>query len=269
MKLLLKPLVLGLSLLIPPVSADINSDSNEVLNLAEQVYSNFFPSSQQNQTADPWIYRFYPTTKIYLGINKNEGKVYLLGGEFGDKRPTEVNTVAATLSHLKAKSSSASGAANGDFCEASALPKGFNFSQTGNDVFLSTDGCINVNSANVQNFCTIRPDRDSSGAAVETGISALISIKISSMEAGGFSLPAAIIPKTSTCLINAPKQISEITVHSDLCIIAETQTVKVVSSSTTEIIGDCFSSDAQSITNPVTKETWTKNPATNSFDKVR
>ena len=65
-------------------SADFNSDTEKLLNWAETTYPNYFPNHQITQSIDPWLFRYYPDTKIYAGVNKTNNDVYVLGGQWGD-----------------------------------------------------------------------------------------------------------------------------------------------------------------------------------------
>ncbi|NBQ69509.1 MAG: hypothetical protein EBU46_12065 [Nitrosomonadaceae bacterium] len=60
-------------------SADTSSDTEILLNWAENTYPAYFPTHQVTQNIDPWIFRHYPDTGIYAGVNKNDGNVYVMG----------------------------------------------------------------------------------------------------------------------------------------------------------------------------------------------
>ena len=54
------------------VLADITSDTEKLLNWAESKYPEFFPGHSATQTnIEPWLYRFYPGTGVYAGVNKS------------------------------------------------------------------------------------------------------------------------------------------------------------------------------------------------------
>ncbi|UJP05518.1 MAG: hypothetical protein LZF61_00615 [Nitrosomonas sp.] len=59
-------------------AADTHTDSEQVLDWAENFYPHLFPSRQASQTEPPWLYRHYPETDTYLGVNIDDGQVYLL-----------------------------------------------------------------------------------------------------------------------------------------------------------------------------------------------
>lgn len=52
-----------------------------LLDWAERKFPNYFPSHRPDQFAAPYIYRHYPETGIYLGVDGTQ--VYVMGGPFG------------------------------------------------------------------------------------------------------------------------------------------------------------------------------------------
>ena len=56
-------------------------DANALMNWAELTYPQFFPGPQNNQTAAPYVYRYYDATKNYLGVDGAIVRVY--GPVFG------------------------------------------------------------------------------------------------------------------------------------------------------------------------------------------
>lgn len=63
-------------------SAVAPNDTEALFALAESSYRQYFPSHQSNQTFGGYLYRYYPETGIYLGID-DDARVYVLGGVFG------------------------------------------------------------------------------------------------------------------------------------------------------------------------------------------
>lgn len=61
------------------------SDTEKIFNWGENNFSQFFPDHQMTLTADPWRYRFYPSTNVYLGTRDNQ--IFVLGGPFGNTDP--------------------------------------------------------------------------------------------------------------------------------------------------------------------------------------
>lgn len=60
-----------------PAFADLSSDTETLLNWAENTYPAYFPNHQATQSIEPWLFRFYPDTGIYAGVNKGDNKVYV------------------------------------------------------------------------------------------------------------------------------------------------------------------------------------------------
>ena len=56
-------------------------DATALMNWAELTYPQFFPGPQNNQTAAPYVYRYYDATKNYLGVDGAIVRVY--GPVFG------------------------------------------------------------------------------------------------------------------------------------------------------------------------------------------
>ena len=79
----------------PPV---VTATMNQLFDLAQTKLPNYFPGLSVTQTFEKYVYRFYPTTGIYVGIADNT--VYLLGGEFGQALVT-VGSVSFVLSELE------------------------------------------------------------------------------------------------------------------------------------------------------------------------
>ncbi|BCX81618.1 hypothetical protein MIT9_P1196 [Methylomarinovum caldicuralii] len=74
-------------------------EAEAVMDAGEAQYPQYFPSHETTRWFDPYLYRFYPETGVYLGINEDEKAVYLLGGVFGDTlyRVGSVSEVKALL----------------------------------------------------------------------------------------------------------------------------------------------------------------------------
>lgn len=63
--------------------ADLASDADIIFNWAEKTFPQYFSNKAVTQTLDVWLYRYYPTTNIYVGVNRNDVSVNIMGGEFG------------------------------------------------------------------------------------------------------------------------------------------------------------------------------------------
>ncbi|MBK6617430.1 MAG: hypothetical protein IPG31_03365 [Nitrosomonas sp.] len=73
--------------------ADTPTDAERLLNWAELTYPDLFPQPQATQILDPWLYRYYPTTGIYAGINQADQGIYVLGGPWGGS-PVYIESVS-------------------------------------------------------------------------------------------------------------------------------------------------------------------------------
>ena len=64
--------------------------AEQLLNFAESTFPNFFPSHQATATLDPFLFRYYPQTGVYIGVVVKAGMgatldgVYVMGGPFGN-----------------------------------------------------------------------------------------------------------------------------------------------------------------------------------------
>jgi len=285
MKLISSALAVSLVLVMQTAHADLVSDSEKIMDAAQQQFSQFFPSSQTTQTLDPWRYRFYPQTGIYLGVNQGDSAVYLLGGAFGDSIYT-VGSVDSVLTMLGVQEGGTQG--EEAFCKLSSFPEGFIYKQTGNVIDVKTDGCIEVVIPDTKNFCDVVPNKDASGVAVATGIHVYVSSDISHFELEGLqpsfsSIVEGVlgdVANPSSCVINAPVEMSNFTSNLDVCLDITNQaglsdfatpgqavTLHTISTNMATVVDSCFSTGADAITDIVTKEVWGKNES-GSFDKI-
>jgi len=66
------------------VKADLACESDLLFNWAEAHFQDLFPRPANTETLAPWLYRFYPESGIYAGVNSDKD-VYLMGGSFGNE----------------------------------------------------------------------------------------------------------------------------------------------------------------------------------------
>ena len=67
--------------------------AQELMDWAEGVYPSYFPDRPATQSLDPYVYRYHPTTRNYLGVAG--GSVYVLGPVAGsDSTPLRVGSLA-------------------------------------------------------------------------------------------------------------------------------------------------------------------------------
>ncbi len=78
-------------------AADTTSDSDTLLNWAENNYPTYFPTHQTTQSTAPWLFRFYPETNVYAGVNTNDNGVYVFGGPWGNVNPTYIDSLSNLL----------------------------------------------------------------------------------------------------------------------------------------------------------------------------
>lgn len=277
MKYTLLPLTISLLISSQSLYADINSDSEQLFNDAQQVFPQFFPSQQSTQTLEPWLFRHYPSTQVYLGVNKENLGVYLLGGTFGDT-PVYVDTMQAVSTALQAQIPNQEEPET--LCDVNSIPEGFSYQQNGHSITISTNGqCVSMSDIESQNYCDINPETGDDGKPVSTGIHMLSSTQLTYYNFTGFNIPGisdALLDSavnTKTCLINAPSDFNSFSVNYDLCLdltdqigsepgvaqfITPPVTLEYTGATISEQISDCFSSDADTISDAVTGELWIK-----------
>ena len=256
-------------------SADINSDTETLLNWAENTYRDLFPSHQVTQNIDPWIYRFYPETGIYAGVNRGDNGAYVLGGPYGST-PTRI----AGLEELIAQIINSGGNTSIPGCDTANAPAGMTYTQNGNVVNISTGGsCVTLPNSN--NFCST-PQQPTA-----TGISALTTSTTNSSSINGISMPdtpgipnpfqsfANGFSTSKHCTVHIPADAANLIINSNVCfditeqssgfegipgiIVTRPVTMSFNTTSTNVVVPDCFATDAASIYNAVTGEFWINN----------
>ncbi len=71
------------SLPVKDSKADLATDTEIIFDWAEKKFPHFFPfSSAPTQFSDPWLYRYYPLTDVYVGVKTNK-EVWVSGNVFG------------------------------------------------------------------------------------------------------------------------------------------------------------------------------------------
>lgn len=256
--------------------AAVQDDAETIFDWAEKAYSSFFSSKQNTNAAGQWLYRYYPTTDIYLGVNKDDSSVYVLGGAFGNK-PVYIDKIPAVL---KMKTNGEAPVGNNGTCDTSKAPKGISYTQNGNTTTITTNGqCVDLPS---QGLCT------PPAAASATNIHVLTYNQTSSSKMQGIDFSMSGMPNpletlgdnisnSKNCTIHAPVDFGSQIVNYDVCYNLSSQpgisdlqsipgvltvtppiTMKTVGSLRNETVPDCFKTDAATITNLVTKEIWVK-----------
>lgn len=91
--------------------AVVTSTMTSVFELAESKLSEFFPPGAVTLFLENYVYRFYPSTGIYLAFA--DGNVFLLGGAFGDA-VVEAGSLSSVLNALEVYEPVVSGGGTGN-----------------------------------------------------------------------------------------------------------------------------------------------------------
>lgn len=261
-------------------------DAETLLNWAEQTYPEFFPSHQATQNIEPWLFRHYPESDVYAGVNQNDNGVYVLGGVWGGN-PTLIDS----LSNLIGQIASSGGNGNIAACDTTNAPTEIAYSQSGNIISVTSNGqCVLLPDLTNTNFCQIPQQTTANGISLLSNNT----VTSSRMEGLTTSVPGlpnpfqAIVDAAANvkhCTINAPTESASLVVNSDLCFditsplsalladftlegIVVTPPVNYFFTGTyaSEIVADCFATDAATISDAFTGEAWTSQNG--SFVKV-
>ncbi len=256
--------------------ADTTSDTETLLNWAEKTFPQFFKSKQATQSIEPWLYRFYPETGIYAGVNLTDNNVYTLGGPWGNN-PALIDS----LSNLIAQINNSGGNGNIASCDTTNTIPGITYSQSGNVITVTSNGqCVTAPEQNATNLCPIPKQ------TTPTGISILSTNTVTRSQISGItaSIPGLLDPflnlisassNAKHCTVNAPNENTNLIVNSDLCFDITTQlsdligviegitvnppiTLSTAGTYTSQIVSDCFTTDAATITDAVTGDLWVK-----------
>ena len=259
-------------------AADTSSDTEILLNWAERTYPQYFPTHQVTQTINPWLYRYYPETGIYAGVNSGDTSAYVLGGPWGES-PARIDTLASLIAQI----TNSGGNGSVPACNAANAPAGLFYTQNGNVVNVTTNGqCIPLPSSN--NLCQAPPQ------TAATGISVLTSTSVNSSKFDGISINIPGIPNpfesfgnqfsnSKFCTINTPTEGINLTVVSDVCfdmtaqfegqleditgvVVTPPITMATKSTTTSQQVSDCFATDADSVFDALTNEFWIKQNGT-------
>jgi hypothetical protein len=71
--------------------ADTLADANEIFDWAESEFPGLFPAGPSTTSLEPWIFRYYPSTDIFVAVNKASEDVYVLGGFWIE--PTRIGSI--------------------------------------------------------------------------------------------------------------------------------------------------------------------------------
>ncbi len=265
-------------------SADTTPEIEAIFNWAETDFPEFFSAPQTTQMIGEWTFRHYPSSpagNVYAGV-KN-GEVFVLGGPWGTEAPTFIDTVVNLTNQL----TSSGGDGSVSACDGSSeIPAGMVITQNGNVVNITTNGQCIVIPLEANNFC------ETPAQPEPTGISVLTTVNVTSSKATGIEIdqPGAIDPfgsiadgfSSTSCTINALSE--DLIINSNVCFDMTDQlasfsnfpgvtinppiTFAMVSTTTGQVVADCFATNAQSITDAFTGETWIKDTISGGFTKV-
>lgn len=223
-----------------------------------------------------------PLTSAWSGSSLNVAPVGSLTLAFTDANTGAMsytlNGVNGSRNIARQVFASAPVASSGS-CNTSTAPVGMNYSQSGNTITVSTNGCIAMPAASM---CT-----PSSPQA--TGINVLVSNTTTAASLSGitFNVPgmpnpfesmAAAYASTKTCIRNAPADYGSLRINYNVCYDITSQmaaslstlqasgmvsvkppiTVATQGSSTMKVVADCTASGADAITDAVTGQIWIK-----------
>ncbi|MCX7087202.1 MAG: hypothetical protein NTV00_04010 [Methylococcales bacterium] len=234
------PVAIALLINTPYVTADINSDTDAILNWAEKTYPTLLPSHETTKTLEPYLYRNYPVTDLYVGINKQNNNVYYISGTALNKGdvPILFDSVANVL-----KQATPANTSNTE-CNTATLPTGVTATQSGNVVKIATNGCIPEPTDTNTNFCA-------STATGNVSIKATITFETIKDNVSRTS-------KSIVCTAHALGNNGLARVESDLCYTKGTPPVSTRTKGLQifEQVDDCLKTDAQIVSDLLTNETY-------------
>ncbi len=256
--------------------SDTTTDTETLLNWVENTYPDFFPSRQATQEIEPWLFRHYPESGVYAGVNRNDNGVYVLGGIWGNNP-----TLIAQLPDLISQIENLGGNGNIAACDTTSVTEGITYSQSGNIVSVTSKGqCQPAPDLNNSNLCQI-PQQ-----ATTSGISILSSNTVTSsrlegiiVDNPGFPNPFQSIADSTAnvrhCTINATAESVSVVVNTDLCFDITSEFTALFSdfsidgvtitppiqyfftgTYTSQVVDDCFATDATTVRDAVTGDTW-------------
>lgn len=266
--------------------SDTASDTETLLNWAEKTFPDFFPSNQATQNIEPFLFRHYPETDIYVGVNQNDNGVYGLGGIWGNN-PTFIDNLPNLLGQIE----NSGGNGNIAACDTTNSPAGIDYSQSGNVISVTSNGqCISVPDLNTTSICQVPQQTTASGISLLSNNT----VTSSRMEGLTTTIPGlpnpfqAIVDATASiqhCTINATNEAANLVVNSDLCFDITTALTALLADFTvdgisvtppvnyfftgtymSQTVADCFATDATTISDAFTGEAWVKQNG--SFVKI-
>ncbi len=253
--------------------ASADPEIETIFNWAENNFAELFPSHQTTQVIEPWTFRHYPSTEIYVGAKDNE--IFVLGGPWG-QNPTFIDSVPNLITQIAV--SGGNGSIPG--CNTANSPSGMKFTQNGNVIHITTNGqCIPL--PENTNFCVLP------APSAPTGVSLLRSANITSSEIKGVAmeipgvLDSSVFADNNQCTINVSTEAIDQIESKDICLDITEQvspfsalleldppvTIAFVGTTTNQIVPDCFATNAATVSDAFTGESW-KRGADGSFIQI-
>jgi hypothetical protein len=212
----LKKLIVLLSIAMSSTTAFAAVSDNQVFTFAVANYGNLFSGTPTSglitYQGKQYDYRSYPGSGNYLAVAN--GEVYLMGaatnGGIYDVGP--VSTFESPITSWQAKQPVS-------MCSASTAPAGFNYSQAGNTITVTTTGCVAPPAASTCN----------SFSPQATGVNVLLSQSSPSLTLSGITIPPAYssminssmsskVSNAKTCISNAPAGFANMTLNLNVCL---------------------------------------------------
>lgn len=287
-----KKLVLACTLImltnVKGAVADVAADADTILNWAETTYPDFLTSHEVTKTYQQWRFRYYAKTDLYIGINAQDNRVYAL---FGSPGAAMVNLGSVDGFLQQATTSAVAPTINepvvevpvivttpiepAPACDQGYTPAGLSYAQNGNAVRVTSNG-----------QCVAFPmvDMCLPTTPVAGGLSVLKRMNIQSYVLKGISFAIPSVAQTldpqirnaaniKTCVKNVPQNFAAMGLSVDGCFdvsdrVKDFPTIKGLITVTppvgmqlqgdisTEVVADCFSTDALIVTDAVTHEIW-------------
>ncbi len=219
--------------------ADLKADADTVFDWAELTFPTIFPSHQATQQISDWLYRRYPESDLYVGINNQD--VYYISGstlrEGGD--PTYLNSVPSIMQLVASVPEI-------DYSVPQAL-EGHSISREGDVFKVSTNACISDPQVGVNYY----PQQ-----AMENGISVLSRVNVT-QTANGVSGPFSFV----TCTKNIAPNAATTAIALNVCYTDDSTPPMSTQTQGTivyEQVADCFGTDADIVTDIVNDYFWVK-----------
>lgn len=267
------------ALIVQSAHADIFSDCEQILDDAQQVYPEFFPSNPETQLTEQWCFRHYAGT--YLGVflksdsAYNFAGVYTLGGPFGNS-PLYIDQTDHIINMLNQQLGKQAAV-----CNSNNIPKGFKYTREGDITRVTTQEGQCIELPDTQTICEPLPATTETGQVIPTQIHALSQNSISDLTLTGVdialpglpSIPDALkqeLVNDQHCTIHAPSNFLQHQVHIDVCMDLTNQlgqfatypgitppvTMSFQGETRANKVDNCFKTDASTVTNLVTGQLW-------------